>query len=317
MIYNFEKHDPALSKFVDLLRGRNLDYELTDHDRAVIRILGVVPDDLGTELQRVYTDRRRLVLAGKTETSIHADFADTSRLTIIAGPCSIESEGQVASTASYLKAGGIRYLRGGAYKPRTSPDSFQGLGEIGLRLMAEIAHSEGMMVVSEVMDKSQIDVVCKHTDVLQVGSRNMFNYTLLTAVGSVAKPTIVKRGMAATIDEWLKAAEYVSRGGNDSVILCERGIRTFEPRTRNTLDVAAIHIAKKLSGLPVIADPSHAAGDSDLVIPLAVAAAAAGADGLMIEVHPEPSKALSDRRQALSFEQFDELLRGLKRIQPR
>jgi 3-deoxy-7-phosphoheptulonate synthase len=188
------------------------------------------------------------------------------------------------------------------------------MGEKGLRIISTFAREANLKVVSEVMDRSQIDALCRHADIIQVGSRNMFNYTLLTALGSVDRPILLKRGMAATVDEWLKASEYVSSGGNGMIILCERGIRTFETRTRNTLDVAAIHLAKKLSDFPVIADPSHAAGDSDLVIPLAMAAVAAGADGIMVEIHPHPEQALSDRNQALTFDQCDALLQSLDSI---
>jgi 3-deoxy-7-phosphoheptulonate synthase len=311
MIFCFEKSDPVKTEFVGVLRRHDVDFEMIDHARSVIRILGSVRNGIGEELARVYEGRKRLTFAKAPEDSIYADFKDTGRLTLIAGPCSVESEDQIEAVTSYLKSKGIRYIRGGAYKPRTSPDSFQGMGTPGLRIIFAAAREAGLKVVSEVMDRSQIDNLLEYADVIQVGSRNMFNYTLLTALGSVDKPILLKRGMAATVDEWLKAADYVSRGGNNSIILCERGIRTFEPRTRNTLDIAAIHLAKKLSDYPVIADPSHAAGHRDIVIPLAVAAVASGADGIMIEIHPEPESALSDRDQALSFDRFDDFLSRL------
>lgn len=316
MIYSFEKSDPAASDFIEILEANDVDYELIDRDRSVVRILGAADTEIGKKLHEVYEKRNKLTLVHKPENEIFCDFKDRTHLKIIAGPCSVESDEQIAAVVSYLKENGIQYIRGGAYKPRTSPESFQGMGETGLRIISKQAHEAGLKVVSEVMDKSQIDILCRYADVIQVGSRNMFNYTLLTALGSIDKPVLLKRGMAATIDEWLKAAQYISRGGNDFIILCERGIRTFEPQTRNTLDIAAIHLAKKLSGLPVIADPSHAAGRSDLVIPLAMAAVASGADGIMVEIHPEPESALSDREQALSFSQFDRLLENLKSIHP-
>ncbi len=316
MIYSFDKSDPVKTAFLDVLRGSDVDYEVVDRDRSVIRILGSISSETGEMLRNVYEGRRKLTIAGTAADDLFSDFSDRTRFKVIAGPCAVESEGQIAQIAAYLKQRGVRYIRGGAYKPRTSPDSFQGMGEKGLRIISKYAIEAGLKVVSEVMDRSQIDVLCKYADIIQVGSRNMFNYTLLTALGSVDKPVLLKRGMAATIDEWLKASEYVSCGGNDRIILCERGIRTFETRTRNTLDIAAIYLAKKLSSFPVIADPSHAAGDADLVLPLARAAAASGADGIMVEIHPDPHAALSDRQQALTFEQFDDLLDSLGHIYP-
>ena len=235
-------------------------------------------------------------------------------MAIIAGPCAVENEEQLAEIAGTLGRLGIRYLRAGAYKPRTSVDSFQGLGKPGLELMRKYADQHGMYVVTEVMDRSQIDTVAQYADILQVGSRNMFNYTLLTALGSVRRPVLLKRGMAATIDEWSAAAEYISRGGNEEIVLCERGIRTFEPQVAHTLDIAAIVLMKKRVSYPVIADASHAAGRSDLVAPLARAATAAGADGVMLEVHPRPESALSDGKQALNLSQFEELLLDLRKI---
>lgn len=311
MIYSFEKSDPAKNKFIDELTAGDVDYEVTDRDRSVVRILGSVGDGCGSELDRIYEGRRKLTIAGHKHYDPISDFRDSDSLTLIAGPCSVESEQQIESVVSFLKSSGIRYIRGGAFKPRTSASSFQGMGKTGLRIISECAHAAGIKVVSEVMDRSQIDTLLEHADIIQVGSRNMFNYTLITALGSVDRPVLLKRGMAATVDEWLQAADYISRGGNDSVILCERGIRTFEPRTRNTLDIAAIQIAKEQSGYPVIADPSHAAGHSSLVATLAMAAAAAGADGMMIEIHPQPECALSDRDQALRFDQFERLLTRL------
>jgi len=311
MIYSFEKTDPAKTDFLGILRQHDVDFELVDHDRSVVRILGSVQNGIGDKLAEVYEGRRCLTVTKEPLDNIYSDFRDRNRISLIAGPCSVESEEQIASIVSFIRSKGLRYIRGGAYKPRTSPDSFQGMGMTGLRIISTAAKAAGLKVVSEVMDRSQIDRLVEFADIIQIGSRNMFNYTLLTALGSINKPVLLKRGMAATVDEWLKAAEYISRGGNNSIILCERGIRTFEPRTRNTLDIAAIHLAKQLSDYPVIADPSHAAGHRDIVIPLAVAAAASGADGIMVEIHPEPDSALSDRDQALSFDRFEMLLQRL------
>lgn len=233
------------------------------------------------------------------------------RPAIIAGPCSVESEEQLLAAARAVKAAGATALRGGAFKPRTSVRSFQGLGEEGLRLLAVARAETGLPIVTEVMDASQIDLVARFADVLQIGSRNMQNFTLLKEVGRAGKPVLLKRGLAATIAEWLAAAEYVTDSGNTQVILCERGIRTFETYTRNTLDISAAVAAKSLSGLPVIADPSHAAGRRDLIAPLSRAALAAGLDGLMIEVHPNPDAALSDSAQQLEPGAFQSLMAEL------
>ncbi|MFH1842440.1 MAG: 3-deoxy-7-phosphoheptulonate synthase [bacterium] len=316
MIYSFEKSDPALKTFLGLLQDSEVEYELIHRDRAVVRLLGIVEPEVDQRLQQVHASRLEPAPSATTGSKIFADFLDRDCFKLIAGPCAVESADQIAAVVTFLTQRGIRYIRGGAFKPRTSPDSFQGLGESGLKILAEQTHAAQLAVVSEAMDRSQLDVLCRYADIVQVGSRNMFNYTLLTALGSIRKPVLLKRGMAATIDEWLQAAEYIRRGGNHEIILCERGIRTFETRTRNTLDIAAIHVAQELTIYPVIADPSHAAGRSELVTPLALAAAAAGADGIMVEIHPDPAQALSDRRQALSFAQFDALSERLARIRP-
>lgn len=237
-------------------------------------------------------------------------------LVVIAGPCAVESREQITQIASIVKRNGIRILRGGGFKPRTSPYSFQGLGVEGVRLLREAADAHGMKIISEVMDTADIPFMSEHVDILQVGARNMQNFSLLKALGKCGRPVLLKRGMAATIEEWLMAAEYVLAGGNGGVILCERGIRTFEPSTRNTLDISAIPVLKDLSHLPVVADPSHASGRRDKVIPLARAAVAAGADGVMIEVHHSPADALSDGPQSLYPDQLAELLRELRIIAP-
>jgi len=237
-----------------------------------------------------------------------------SRVVVMAGPCSVESREQVMRIAERVARAGARVIRGGAFKPRTSPYTFQGLGEEGLRWLREAADQHGLLVVSEVMDQTQIPLVAAYADILQVGARNMQNFNLLREVGRQAKPVLLKRGISATIEELLLSAEYILVEGNYDVILCERGIRTFETSTRNTMDLAAIPVVKKLSHLPIIADPSHATGRRDKVLPMARAAVAAGADGLLIEVHHDPDHALSDGAQSLWPEQFEELMGQLRII---
>ncbi len=231
---------------------------------------------------------------------------------IMAGPCSVESRAQIRTIAKLVKEAGAKVLRGGAFKPRTSPYSFQGLGEEGLKYLREAADACGLLTVSEIMDRVDIPIAIRYIDIIQIGARNMQNFTLLRELGNLNKPILVKRGMAATIDELLMAAEYVMAGGNRKVIFCERGIRTFENSTRNTLDISAIPVVKKKSHLPILADPSHGTGLRDHVAPMARAAVAAGADGLLIEVHHEPDKALSDGAQSLYPEQFAELVCELR-----
>ncbi len=235
---------------------------------------------------------------------------------IIAGPCTIESEEQMEAVAKKLSSYGVKILRGGAFKPRTSPYAFQGLGEEGLQIIRRVADKYGMAVTSEVMEISQIPLFEKYVDILQVGARNMQNFNLLKELGHVNKPVMVKRGLSATIEEWLMSAEYIMSGGNRDVILCERGIRTFERATRNTLDLCAIPVVKKLSHLPIIIDPSHGTGLRDKVAPMSKAAVAAGTDGLMIEVHDCPECALCDGAQSLYPEQFNELYQKLQAIAP-
>jgi 3-deoxy-7-phosphoheptulonate synthase len=235
---------------------------------------------------------------------------------VAAGPCAVESSEQIHAIAECVAQLGAKLLRGGAFKPRTSPYSFQGLGEAGLKLLREAAEKNGLLVVSEVMDPSQIPLALDYVDVLQVGARNMQNYNLLNALGKTRKPVLLKRGMAATIEDLLMSAEYLLAGGNYSVILCERGIRTFETYTRNTLDLAAIPVIKKLSHLPIVVDPSHGTGRRDKVAPMARAAVAAGADGLLIEVHHDPERALSDGAQSLYPDQFAQLMAELRIIAP-
>jgi 3-deoxy-7-phosphoheptulonate synthase len=235
---------------------------------------------------------------------------------VMAGPCSAENEAQVAATAAAVKRAGAKVLRGGAFKPRSSPYSFQGLGEEGLRLLRAAATTQDLKLVTEVMDISQIEIIDRYADIFQVGARNMQNFTLLRELGRTRKPVLLKRGISATIEEWLLSAEYVLAGGNTEVILCERGIRTFETYTRNTLDISAIPIVKQLSHLPVFVDPSHGTGRRDKVAPMARAAVAAGADGLLIEVHCDPDHAMSDGAQSLFPGQFDRLMAELRIIAP-
>jgi len=239
-----------------------------------------------------------------------------SEVIAMAGPCSIESAEQTSAVAKSVAASGARVLRGGAFKPRTSPYSFQGKGEEGLKWMRAAGDQYGMAVVSEVMDARQIEMMMRYVDCLQVGARNMQNFDLLKELGRVRKPVLLKRGLSATYEEWLLSAEYILAGGNGQVILCERGIRTFETYTRNTLDIAAIPVIKKRSHLPIVVDPSHGTGRREKVIPMARAAVAAGADGLIIEVHNHPEKALSDGPQSLYPEQFDRLMGELRIIAP-
>ncbi len=230
---------------------------------------------------------------------------------VIAGPCAIENEQQMIEAAGMAKEGGASMLRGGAFKPRSSPYSFQGLGEEGLWLLEHAGRETGMPTVTEVMQPDQVGLVAEHADMLQIGARNMQNFPLLSAVGASGMPAMLKRGPSATIDEWLLAAEYILDAGNDQVILCERGIRTFETRTRNTLDISAVPVVQQLSHLPVIIDPSHATGSRDLILPLALAGRAAGADGLMVEIHPRPDDALSDGPQQLDRGGFLTLMEAL------
>jgi 3-deoxy-7-phosphoheptulonate synthase len=220
-------------------------------------------------------------------------------LTVIAGPCAVETPEQTLEAAKMARAGGASLLRGGAFKPRTSPYAFQGLGEAGLKILADVRAETGLPIVTEVIAAADVDLVCGYADMLQVGTRNMQNFPLLQAVGEASKPVMLKRGMNATIEEWLMAAEYIAQRGNLDIVLCERGIRTFETATRNTLDISAVPVAQRLSHLPVIVDPSHSGGRRDLVLPLSRAAIAVGADGIIIDVHPRPDTALCDGAQAL------------------
>jgi len=236
------------------------------------------------------------------------------QVVVMAGPCSIENEDQISETAERVKAAGGSFLRGGAFKPRSSPYSFQGMGIPGLKLMFEAAREHGLLVVSEVMEISQIEAMLPYLDCFQVGARNMQNFNLLRELGAVRKPVLLKRGIAATIEELLLSSEYIMSGGNYDVILCERGIRTYETATRNTMDISAVPVVKKLSHLPIVGDPSHGTGHREMVAPMARAAVAAGADGILVEVHPNADRATSDAMQTLYLDQFEKLMGELRVI---
>ncbi len=249
-----------------------------------------------------------------TLVSVNGKTIGGEEIVIMAGPCSVESEEVVLSVARKIKKAGAKILRGGAFKPRSSPYSFQGLGEKGLKILAEAREETGLSIITEVISEVDVPLVAKYADILQIGARNMQNYQLLKTVGRFNKPVLLKRGISATIEEWLMSAEYIQSEGNPDVILCERGIRTFETYTRYTLDISTIPVIKNLSHLPIIVDPSHAAGNSKYVPSLARAAIAAGADGLLIEVHTEPSQALSDGKQSITPPVFQQLMDDIKNI---
>ena len=246
-----------------------------------------------------------------TEININGSEISNTAFSMIAGPCSIESEEQIFHTAEFISSKGLKFLRGGAYKPRTSPYSFRGMGLDGLKLIKEAATAHGLNVVTELMDLSLLDEVLEYADIIQIGSRNMSNFYMLAELGKVKKPVMLKRGMIAKTNEWLLAADYILSNGNEDVILCERGIRSFDPQMRNVFDVNVIPLIQSLSHLPIIADPSHGTGEAKFVYPISLAAVAAGANGLMIEIHPNPKTALSDSNQALTFDEFDNLLNGI------
>ena len=280
-------------------------------DIDLIKALEIVEDV--KRVQEPYKNANRRFHPDDTVISVGNTKIGGGSLTIMAGPCSVESEEQVVAIAKAVKASGATMLRGGAFKPRTSPYAFQGLGELGLEYLKVAKQETGLPIVTELMDLSQLHLF-KDVDVIQIGARNMQNFDLLKAVGNQEKPVMIKRGMSATYEEWLMSAEYVMAGGNQNVILCERGIRTFETKTRNTLDLAAIPVMKKMTHLPIIIDPSHATGKYWLVEPMSLAAVAAGADGLQIEVHNDPSAALCDGPQSLKPDVFDPLAKKLLQL---
>ncbi len=282
-------------------------------DTATIDIDLIAALDIVDDVKRVqepYKNANRKFHPQDTVIDLGSTTIGGGSLTLMAGPCSVETEEQMVKVAKAVKASGATLLRGGAFKPRTSPYSFQGLGQEGLRLLELAKEETGLPIVTEIMDASQLPLF-KNVDVIQLGARNMQNFNLLKVLGKQEKPVMIKRGLSSTYEEWLMSAEYVMAGGNEKVILCERGIRTFETYTRNTLDLASIPVMRKLSHLPIIIDPSHATGKSELVDPLAVAAIAGGADGLIIEVHNDPAKALCDGPQSLRPEAFDKLSKKL------
>ena len=271
----------------------------------------------GSEMLKPIPDLRLVGLEQKPGGSIvHVgDVAIGGRkVVMMAGPCSVESADQLLAAAWAVKGAGAVILRGGAYKPRTSPYSFRGLKEEGLRILADVRRETGLPVVTEAMDARHLEAVCAHADMIQIGSRNMQNYTLLEEVGRLRVPVLLKRGLSATIEEFLCAAEYVASGGNVSIVLCERGIRTFETSTRNTLDLSAVPVLKELTHLPVIVDPSHATGKVSLIPPLSLASVAAGADGITVEVHINPEEALCDKEQALTPQQFSEMMQRIRAL---
>ena len=295
-------------------------------ERTIIGVIGPASPDLRNELEQlegvveVVPISKPYKLAGR---EVHPD--DTivtvsgveiggSEMVVMAGPCSVESEEQLLSTARSVKASGARILRGGAFKPRSSPYAFRGMGVPGLKLLVKAREETGLPVVTEVMTAEDVDVVAEYADIVQVGARNVQNFPLLDAIGKIRKPVLLKRGLATTYEEWLLAAEYILVGGNPDVILCERGVRTFETYTRNILDLAAVPSIQRLSHLPIIADPSHGTGKWHLVPPMALAAVAVGASGLIIEVHPNPDRALSDGPQSLTFENFSRLMEGVRTV---
>jgi 3-deoxy-7-phosphoheptulonate synthase len=292
-------------------------------ERTIIGILGQIFPQLRDTLEllpgieEVIPVSKPYKLAGRefhpldTIVNVNGIAIGGDEVVVMAGPCAVESEEQLLATARAVKAAGATILRGGAFKPRTSPYQFRGLGKEGLKLLAKVREETGMPVITEVMAPNEVELVADYVDILQVGARNMQNFVLLDEVGKIRKPVMLKRGLSSTIQEWLLAAEYILSQGNEQLILCERGIRTFETYTRNTMDISAIPIIKRVSHLPIIADPSHATGKWYLVAPLALAAVAAGAHGLMIEVHPNPDKALADGPQSLTFDNFQELMSQL------
>jgi 3-deoxy-7-phosphoheptulonate synthase len=295
-------------------------------ERIVVGVVGVVTPDMRDEMA-LLPGVSEVIPISKPYKMASRDFHSENSIVMIgdvpvggpepvvmAGPCSVEDEEQMVSTAKAVKAAGAKVLRGGAFKPRTSPYSFRGMGLDGLKLLKVAKQETGLPVITEVMTPSDVDTVAQYADVLQVGARNMQNYNLLDAVGETRMPVMVKRGLAASYEEWLLAAEYVLAGGNNNVMLCERGVRTFESMTRFTMDVAAIPVIKRLSHLPIIGDPSHSTGHWYLVTPVALSAIAAGAHGLLIEVHPNPDLALCDGPQSLTFENFSNLMGQVRAV---
>ncbi|MCX7798679.1 MAG: 3-deoxy-7-phosphoheptulonate synthase [Melioribacter sp.] len=329
MVVILDKHatEEQIDNVIKHLEGYGFQvHKSVGAEKIILGAIGVKPDfdirkisilDGVEEVYRVTTPYKLASRSFKEENTV-IKIKDVEiggkKVVMMAGPCSVESEDQIFRLAKVVAEAGAQILRGGAFKPRTSPYSFQGLGEEGLKLMRAAADEYNLLVITEVMQINHIELIEPYTDIFQVGARNMQNFPLLKELGNVKKPVMLKRGIAATIEEWLMSAEYILSGGNPNVILCERGIRTFETYTRNTFDLSAIPVVHKKSHLPVIADPSHATGIRDQVPPMARAAVAAGADGLMIEIHDDPENALSDGPQALYPETFKNLMKELKLI---
>jgi 3-deoxy-7-phosphoheptulonate synthase len=286
--------------------------KIAEEEEDAIRVMPGVEDVM--RILKPYKLASRDFKAEDTTIDIRGNVIGGERIQVIAGPCAVESKTMIVSIAEKVKNAGASFLRGGAFKPRSSPYSFQGLGEEGLKYLLEAREKTGLPIVTELMDPRDIEIVTKYSDVVQIGARNMQNFRLLLEVGMCDKPILLKRGLSATIKEWLMAAEYIMSRGNQEVILCERGIRTFETATRNTLDISAVPLLKQLTHLPVMVDPSHGVGKWDLVAPMSKAAVAAGADGLLIEVHTNPEEALSDGEQSMKPTAFKKLMEELKPI---
>lgn len=322
---NVSKKD--IDELSDRIRNYGVDVKVTNGENC--SILGVVGDTSVVNREHLEMDERveRIMAVQepfkKANRKFHPDntvFSIKDRIigdgnvTVIAGPCSVESEEQIVEIAKRVKAAGASFLRGGAYKPRTSPYSFQGLEEQGLRLLKTASQETGLPIVTEIVSSKTLDLFVEHVDVIQVGARNMQNFDLLKELGKVRKPILLKRGLSSTIEELLMSAEYIMAGGNEDIILCERGIRTFETYTRNTLDLSAIPALRKLSHLPIFIDPSHAAGHAWMVEPLSKAAVSCGTDGLIIEVHNDPAHAKSDGKQSLTPDEFDLVMAKLRKV---
>lgn len=285
---------------------------ITEEEEDAVRVMPGVDDIM--RILKPYKLASRDFKAENTTINVRGNIIGGKKIQVIAGPCAVENKTLLRNIAEKVKAAGASFIRGGAFKPRTSPYSFQGLGEEGLKYLASARKKTGLPVVTELMDPRDIKIISKYADIIQIGARNMQNFRLLLEVGTSKKPVLLKRGLSATIKEWLMAAEYIMSKGNQNVILCERGIRTFETATRNTLDLSAVPVLKKLTHLPVFVDPSHGVGKWDLVSPMAKAAVAAGADGLVIEVHTKPEEALSDGEQSLRPDDFERLMKELRPV---
>ena len=329
MVVVLEQHatEPDVERIIKVLHDFGFDvHRSTGINQTVLGAIGVKPDfdtrqlELLPGVAHVYRITDPFKLASRSFHPENSVFdikgvkIGGKEVVMMAGPCSIESEPQIFAIAKHVAEHGAKFLRGGGFKPRSSPYSFQGMGEEGLKLMRRAADEFGLLVITEVMDSNQIGLVENYADVLQIGARNMQNYNFLEELGKSAKPVMLKRGLSATIEEWLMSAEYILSGGNKQVILCERGIRTFETATRNTMDISAIPVIHAKSHLPIVADPSHGIGIRDKVTPMARAAVAAGADAIMVEVHNDPDHAKSDGAQSLFPEQFDDLMRQIRII---